>query len=81
MMRVTSSVGEILTEEYKKPGGFNNQQLAKFVGINRNKVIAILKGGRSISKDEAKKLAKAFLTTEAFWLNLEKNHFITKQGQ
>ncbi|MEU1970949.1 HigA family addiction module antitoxin [Microbacterium sp. NPDC019599] len=63
--------GEILLEEYMKPLGLTNAALARAISVSKPTIGQIVKGRRSITPDTAARLAKAFDTTERFWLILQ----------
>jgi antitoxin HigA-1 len=61
--------GEMLNEEFVKPLGLTQGELAARLGISRGAVNAIINGKRSITTDTAMRLGKAFGTTPEFWIN------------
>jgi antitoxin HigA-1 len=61
--------GEILCEEFMKPLGLTQAELAAKLGIPRVAVNAIINGKRSITPGTAMRLAKALGTTPEFWIN------------
>ena len=63
--------GEILNDEYLKPLGITQQQLAERLGITRVRLNEVLLGKRSISMDTAIRLARFFKTTVDFWIGLQ----------
>jgi addiction module HigA family antidote len=65
--------GEIIREEYLKPLGLTQQQLANALGITRVRINEIILGKRSVTPDTAFRLSKYFNTTPDFWINLQMN--------
>ena len=63
--------GEIIKQEYLKPLGLTQRQLADALGITRAKVNEIILGKRAITPDIAFRLSKCFNTTPEFWINLQ----------
>jgi antitoxin HigA-1 len=63
--------GEVLTEDYLKPLGMTQVQLAERIRVPFQRVNTIVKGHRGITPDTALRLAKLFGTTPDFWLNLQ----------
>jgi len=63
--------GEILVEEFMKPLGLTNAALARALHVSKPTIGQLAKGRRSLTPDMAARLAKAFGSTERFWLNLQ----------
>jgi addiction module HigA family antidote len=63
--------GEILLEEFLKPLGVSQYQLAKAVSVPARRINEIVHGQRRISADTALRLARYFGTSERFWINLQ----------
>jgi len=63
--------GEILLEEFLKPFGVSQYELAKVVGVSPRRINEIVHGKRAISPDTALRLARAFDVSDRFWLNLQ----------
>jgi addiction module HigA family antidote len=61
--------GEMLNEEFVKPLGLTQAELAARLGISRGAVNAIINGKRGITTDTAMRLGKAFGTSAEFWIN------------
>lgn len=66
--------GEILLEEFLKPFGVSQYQLAKVVGVSPRRINEIVHGKRAISPDTALRLARAFDVSDRFWLNLQNRY-------
>lgn len=64
--------GEILLEEFLKPLGISQRELARALGIPYQRVNEIVRGKRAITPDTALRLARFFDTTPDVWLNLQR---------
>jgi addiction module HigA family antidote len=71
MRRKPTTPGEILSEEFLKPMGLTQKQLADHVGCDVKVVNRIVNGRTSVTAEMALKLAAAFDTTPEFWLNAQ----------
>lgn len=69
--RVTTSPGEMLTEEFLKPLGMTQNQLALDLRVPANRIGQIVRGTRAISPDTALRLSRYFGNSPEFWLNLQ----------
>jgi antitoxin HigA-1 len=67
--RAPTPPGEMLREEFMKPLGLTQAELASKLGMPRVAVNAIINGKRSITPGTAMRLAKALGTTPEFWIN------------
>ena len=63
--------GEILLEEFLRPLGISQNQLAKHLSVNVSRVNDIVRARRGITGNTALRLARATNTTPEFWLNLQ----------
>lgn len=66
--------GEILREEYLKPLNITITEAALKLGIARKNLSAIINEKAGISAAMSLKLAKAFNTTPAYWINLQSQY-------
>jgi addiction module HigA family antidote len=66
--------GEILLEEFLKPYGVSQYELAKVVGVSARRINEIVHGKRAISPDTALRLARAFDISDRFFLNLQNRY-------
>jgi antitoxin HigA-1 len=66
--------GEILLEEFLKPFGVSQYELAKVVGVSPRRINEIVHGKRAITPDTALRLARAFDVSDRFWLNLQNRY-------
>ena len=63
--------GEILLEEFLKPMGISQYQLAHDIRVDPRRINEIVRGQRAITADTALRLSRYFGTSERFWLNLQ----------
>jgi addiction module HigA family antidote len=67
--RAPTSPGEMLLEEFLKPLGMTQVELAKRIRVPYVRVNELVNGKRRVSPSTALRLAKAFGTSPEFWLN------------
>ena len=72
--RIPEHPGKILSEEFLKPLGITQVELAVRIGVPTQRVNEIVRGKRGISPATAWLLSQAFGTSPQFWLNLQANH-------
>ena len=70
--------GEILLEEFLKPLGLTQSQLAKELGVSFRTINEIINQKRGISPEMAIKLSQRFGTTPEFWLNGQNRYDLWK---
>ena len=63
--------GEILSEEFLKPLGVTQKQLAEHIGCDLKVINRVVNGRSSIGAELAIRLAGALDTTPEFWLNAQ----------
>lgn len=63
--------GEVLLEEFLRPLGISQYQLARDISVPARRINEIVHGKRAITADTALRLARYFSLSEAFWLNLQ----------
>ncbi len=63
--------GEILLEEFLKPLGMTQKDLANAIHVPYQRINEIINKKRGITPGTALRLAKFFGTSEDFWLNLQ----------
>ena len=63
--------GEILLEEFLKPLGMTQKDLANAIHVPYQRINEIINKKRGITPSTALRLAKLFGTSEDFWLNLQ----------
>lgn len=71
MQRKPTSPGEILFEEFLKPLGISQVELAKHLGCDYKVINRIINEHTSVTPEMATKFAAAFDTTPDFWLNAQ----------
>jgi antitoxin HigA-1 len=78
VVRIRTSPGEILLEEFMKPLGLSGNELARQLKVPANRINDIVRGRREISADTALRLARYFGTTARFWLNAQAAYALSK---
>lgn len=63
--------GEVLLEEFLRPMGLSQNQLALSIGVPARRINEIVLGKRSITADTALRLGKYFDMSPHFWLGLQ----------
>ncbi len=63
--------GEILLEEFLKPGEITQTEFSKKLGWTRARLNELIKGKRGVTADSALDLAKALGTSAKLWMNLQ----------
>lgn len=63
--------GEVLLEEFLKPLGLSQHQLALAMRVPAQKINDIVRARRGISADTALRLSVALGTTPEFWMGLQ----------
>lgn len=63
--------GEMLFEEFLRPAGASQRQLAAKLGWTAAKLNELVKGRRGVTADSALDLAKALGTSPELWMNLQ----------
>lgn len=71
MKRKPTSPGEILFEEFLRPLGLSQKDLADHLGCDYKVINRIINEKASVTPEMAIKLAAAFKTTPDFWLNAQ----------
>ena len=71
LRRVPTTPGEILQEEYLKPLGLTQKQLADHIGCDVKVVNRIINNKTSITAEMAVELASTFKTTPQSWINAQ----------
>jgi antitoxin HigA-1 len=74
MIKENIHPGEILLEEFLTPMHLTAYKLAKDIGVQQTRVSQIIKGKRGITADTAIRLSRFFGTSEAFWMNLQREY-------
>ena len=63
--------GEMLLEEFLKPAGLSQQDLARGIHVPYQRVNEIINRKRGITPATALRLARFFGNTSGFWMNLQ----------
>lgn len=66
--------GEILFEEFLIPMGISQNKLAHDIDVSPRRINEIVHGERAITADTDLRLARAFGTSEGFWLGLQADY-------
>lgn len=66
--------GAILLEEFLKPLGISQNELAKAICVPPNRISQIVNGKREITADTALRLGMFFGIEPEFWLNLQSRY-------
>lgn len=69
--RTPTHPGEMLSEEFLKPMGVTQRQLADSIHVPYQRVNEIINGRRGVTPSTALRLAKFFGVTPDFWMNLQ----------
>jgi antitoxin HigA-1 len=72
--RPPTAPGEMLLEEFLKPRGVTQVELASRMGVPIQRVNTIVNGKRGITAETAILLAEALDTTPEFWMGLQADH-------
>lgn len=66
--------GEVLLEEFLKPMGLSQNQLAIGMGVPARRINEIVLGKRQVTADTALRLARYFGMSAQFWLGLQMDY-------
>lgn len=66
--------GEVLRAEFLEPMGISQNALARAMGVPPRRINEIVLGKRAITADTALRLARAFGTSESFWMGLQADY-------
>ncbi len=69
-----SHPGEILQEEFLRPMGLSQNQVALAIGVPARRINEIVLGKRSITADTALRLGRFFGMEAQFWINLQSHY-------
>lgn len=69
--RAPTHPGEMLLEEFLKPMGLSQRDLADAIGVPYQRINEIVNGRRGITPSTAVRLAHFFDMSSGFWLNLQ----------
>ncbi len=65
--------GEMLLEEFIKPLGLTQAELARHLGVSYPRLNEIIKGRRSVTPDIALRLSRVLGMSPDFWLGLQQD--------
>lgn len=71
--------GEILLEEFLKPGGLSQNALARAIGVPPRRVNEIVLGKRALTADTDLRLARYYGMSEGFFLGLQMDYDLRMQ--
>ena len=63
--------GEMLLEEFLKPMGLTQQELARALGVPYQRINELINSRRALTPSTALRLAKYFGNTAGFWMSLQ----------
>ncbi|MGD9049540.1 MAG: HigA family addiction module antitoxin [Anaerolineae bacterium] len=66
--------GEVLLEEFLKPMGLSQNQVAIGMGVPARRINEIVLGKRRVTADTALRLARYFGMSAQFWLGLQMDY-------
>lgn len=66
--------GEVLAEEFLKPLGLSQSEVALALGVPARHISEIVKGKRAVSAEMALRLARYFAMLPQFWLGLQMDY-------
>lgn len=66
--------GEVLLEEFIKPMGLSQNQIALSLRVPARRINEIIHGKRRLTADTALRLARYFNTSPRFWLGLQMDY-------
>jgi addiction module HigA family antidote len=69
--RTPTHPGEMLSEEFLKPMGLTQRQLADSIHVPYQRINEIVNGRRGVTPSTALRLSKYFGVSPDFWLNLQ----------
>lgn len=69
--RTPTHPGEMLLEEFLKPMGITQRDLAKAINVPYQRVNEIINGRRGITPSTALRLSKFFGVSTDFWMNVQ----------
>jgi antitoxin HigA-1 len=73
--------GEVLKELYLDPLNIGSIALAARINVPRTRIERLVKGTTSMTPDTAVRLARAFGTTPAYWMNMQVNYDMVEAAQ
>ncbi len=74
LLKAPMHPGEVLQELYLVPLDMGAIALARRLGVPRTRIERLVKGATGMTPDTALRLARAFNTTLAYWMNMQTNY-------
>jgi len=74
MTRKPTHPGELIREEYMKTMKLTVTSLAASLGVSRKTLSTIINERAGVTPDMALRLSRAFSTTPALWLNMQRGY-------
>ncbi len=74
LLKAPMHPGEVLQELYLVPLDMGAIALARRLGVPRTRIERLVKGATGMTPDTALRLARAFNTTPAYWMNMQTNY-------
>lgn len=71
--------GEILREEFLLPLRLTSYALAKSLGVPRTRIERLVREETPITPDTALRLARYFVTSPEFWMNLQVSYDLSRE--
>lgn len=72
--RPPTAPGAMLLEEFLKPLGMTQVELAQRMGVPIQRVNTLINGKRGVSAETAILLSRVFKNSPQFWMNLQSNY-------
>ena len=66
--------GEILLEDFLKPGGLSQNALARAIGVPPRRINEIVLGKRAVTADTDLRLARYYGISDGFFVGLQMDH-------
>jgi antitoxin HigA-1 len=74
-----ATVGEILLEEFLKPGNMSQNALARAIGVPPRRINEIVLGKRAVTADTDLRLTRYYGMSEGFFLRLQMDYDLRMQ--
>ena len=74
LLKEPTHPGEVLKELYLDPLDMGAIAFARRLDVPRTRIERLVKGVTSVTPDTALRLARAFNTTPAYWMNMQTNY-------
>ena len=71
--RLPTHPGEMLRDEFLKPWGISQSQLARRLGVSFPRLNEVIRGKRAVTPDTALRLARVVGMSADFWLGLQQD--------